>query len=145
MRQTRPLQDRSWCKQSIQSYAHVSCSPTMLSPENRTDRNSWKTLPLIVSALFICCWQPKLDDKRSNHIPHPPRPVSGSLLYFQEVWPLADRSWKPNITLNSRLVTKYEPACNLSAHSPSVCLQVALSPRHAVILNFRTRLKYFCI
>lgn len=139
--QTRPLWDPSWCRQSIQSFDCVSCSSAMLSPENCTDRNSWKTLPLTVSVPCICCWQPKVDNKRYKHSHHPPSPVTASLLHIQEVQLPADCSWKPIIILNSWLVTEYEPASNLSARSPTVCLQAALSPRHAVILNFRTRPK----
>lgn len=66
---------------------------------------------------------------------------------IQEVWPPNNRffSWKAIIILKSWAVTEYEPASNLSAHSQNFCFQVALSPRYAAILNFRTRLKQFHI
>lgn len=82
MCQTRPLPDPGWCRQSIQSFGRVSWSPAMLSPKYSADRKSWKILPLSVPS--ICCWQPKLDNKRCKHITHPPHPMSASLLPFRK-------------------------------------------------------------
>lgn len=122
----------------------VSWSPAMLSPKYSADRKSWKILPLSVPS--ICCWQPKLDNKRCKHITHPPHPVSASLLPFRKYdLQIIVFSWKAIIILKSWAVTEYEPASNLSAHSQNFCFQVALSPRYAAILNFRTRLKQFHI